>query len=213
MSEDLSIFHEIDEALKIEKVERFFLKHGKTILFICFAIIILTIVNVLRKEHDKKIASEQSGLILQANRLAKEAKYQEAIDKISQAENGLESLNFIAKLRHAEILILAEKPDEAGKIYSQIASEDKFGKYRGFSDLASINDYILASNHKTDKTLKPLGKDAAFGFLADELTAIELIKQGKKQEARELLDNIRKDGLAPKSQAMRAGELFDSIKK
>jgi len=125
----------------------------------------------------------------------------------------LESLNFIAKIRHAEILVLAGKSEEAGKIYSQIASEDKAGKYRGFSDLAGINDYILATNHKAEKTLKPLGKDAAFGLLADELTAIELIKQGKKQEARELLDNIRKDGLAPKSQAMRAGELFDSIKK
>jgi len=71
MSEDLSIFREIDEALKVDKLEKFFARHGKTILFVCLGIIIITIINVVNKEYDKKVAARQTAIILQANHLVR----------------------------------------------------------------------------------------------------------------------------------------------
>ena len=209
MTEDLSIFQEIDESLKAEKLEKFLSTHGNLLIIICVGIVLAVAFSGWWKNHVKEENASQTSILVQASELADAKKYDEAIAKLQEVEKSSSNIAGIAKLRHAEILIVENKFEQALGLYKEIfsGSGDK-----ALRDLAAINAEIIANNHNLPHPPQNSYETRPFNNFASELYAINLLNQSKNKDAKAALEAVSSKEDLPNSQKQRTTELLDYIK-
>jgi len=209
MSEDLSIFQEIDESLKAEKLEKFLTTHGNLLIIICVGIVFAVAFSGWWKNHVKEENANQTSILIQASELADAKKYDEAIAKLQEVEKSSSSLADIAKLRHAEILIGDNKFEQALGLYKEISSSNADKALR---DLAAINAEILANNHNLPLPPQNSSETRPFNNFASEIGAVNLLNQSKNKDAKASLEALSGKKDLPNSEKQRTTELLDYMK-
>jgi len=212
MTEDLSLFQEIDESLRVENFERFLRRYGKLIIAACVGIIVITALSVLWKDHTRTNNAKSTSVILQGIELSEARKYTEAEKKFEEVEHsGARNIATVAKFKHAEILLAAKQFDKASVLYKEIAGDA--GADKAIRNFAALNSGLIANNIMPGETQRAVsGSDQPFSSLEQELYALRLQKDGKPQEAREVLDRIMNNPELLTSERQRAMNLRDSIR-
>ena len=206
MNEDLSIFEEIDESLKVEKLEKILANYGNFIIIVCIAIVLFVAFAGWWKNHVKEENAIKTSLLIQANELVEAKKYDEAIIKLQEVEKSSSDLAVIAKLRHAEILVIDKKAEQAIGLYKEISSGNGEKSLR---DWAAINAEIISNNHNLPISLP---KNATFAAFDSELNAINLINQNKNEDAKKVLESLSSKDTLPLPEKQRIAELLDYTK-
>lgn len=211
MTEDASIFNEIDESLRAEKLEGFLKNYGKFLVAGCLGIVLATAGSVAWKSHVKEYNIKKTAIILQARELADSGNYTEAISKLEEAEQGGHGISVVAKLFHADVLARSGKFDESVKLYNEIANKKNTDE--AIKNISAIYGEALESSHNLpDAGHKlPTGANKPFSVLAGELTALQLQKEGKHKEAVEMLKEISGNPAILMSERSLARDLLDFV--
>ncbi len=212
MSDDTSIFHEIDEALRVERLQQFWQRSGKLVIAGCIGVIALTAASVLWKEHLVKVHMQQTGFLLQARDLAESGNDKDVAALFGQAGDGAHGLAVLAKLWQANAWIKANQKDKALALYTEIAAESRNKDDIALHDFAVLQASILSGNQHTafdaghaSETGRP------FTNLIAETEAARLMKEGKNKEAVLLLKPIADNANLPVAERGYAMELLDAV--
>jgi hypothetical protein len=197
MAEDISIFAEIDESLRVEKLQQFWTKFGNLVILGCVAIVVFTIAWVLWKNHMHDVNSRETHLLIQAKNLKDAGKLNEAVTLFIGSKGAL------AKLQQAQLYYDLGESDKAAALYAEIA-KDKHND-NTLKDFATLQTALLG---RDESTAAHANKDPVFAGMIDEARAARLIKLGKNKEAEKLLTPVASDEKAPMSTHMRAMELM-----
>lgn len=202
---------EVDEALRQDQMEGFFKRYG----FHVVAAVVLGLAGLggfLWWEHSQKeAAGERSEQYLVALDQLNAGNVQGAYDKLApvvEAEGTASAA--AAQLLRAGLSIELKKPEEAAKLYTQVADDSDVPQ--PFRDLAAVR--LVALRFDTMKPqdvidrLKPLAVpgNAWFG-VAGELVGMAYLEQGKNDLAGPLFASIARDKEVPDTLRGRARQL------
>jgi hypothetical protein len=164
---------------------------------------------VFWKSHVRENNMKATDTLIRADDLAQAGKYAEAEQKFKEVEQSTYGIAAIAKLEHAKLLLAEGKPADAQALYREIANYAGSGADEALRDFAALDAAVLAGKHNPPDNS---GLNRPFDSLSQELYALELGKEGKVKEARDILDNIAGNPSLPASEQKRAGELREGMK-
>jgi len=202
---------EVDDALRQDQMQSFFQRYGLIVL----AAIVLGLAGLggfLWWQHSQKVAAgERSEEFLVALDQLNAGNVQGAYDKLAPVVEAEGTASAVAaQLLRGGLSIELKKPDEAAKLYTQVAEDS--GAPQPFRDLAAVR--LVALKFDTMKPqdvidrLKPLAVpgNAWFG-VAGELVGMAYLEQGKKDLAGPLFASIARDKDVPDTLRGRARQL------
>jgi hypothetical protein len=206
---------EVDENLRRDRIRDFFRQNGTwvvagVILFLaaCGAIIWYQ----QHREQRSQAEVEQLAQIYKDIGLGNTSKVPQQLDAL--ADSGSKGVRATALFTRAAFAIQQNDPKLAISIYKKIADDGSLpGAYR---DAALIRQTALEFDQlQPDQViarLAPLAKPGNPWFgSAGEMTALALVKQGKKQQAGQLFATIAKDKSVPDSIRNRSIQISGSL--
>lgn len=206
---------EVDENLRRDRIRDFFRENGTwvvagVILFLaaCGAIIWYQ----QHREQRSQAEVEQLAQIYKDIGLGNTSKVPQQLDAL--ADSGSKGVRATALFTRAAFAIQQNDPKLAISIYKKIADDGSLpGAYR---DAALIRQTALEFDQlQPDQViarLAPLAKPGNPWFgSAGEMTALALVKQGKKQQAGQLFATIAKDKSVPDSIRNRSIQISGSL--
>jgi hypothetical protein len=209
MADDLSLLQEIDESLRVEKLQQFWKRFGNLVVAGCIGIVLFTIASVLWKNHLHTMHMQQTSALLQADALMQSGKYDKVATILGDAAHGTGDIAGFARLRIAEALLKNGKLDKAQKVYAAMADGER-GTDAALSDFAALQNIILADNrHTAVAATQAANEGRPFAGMVQEIKAAQLLNSGKPKEADILLQAIAGDETEPVSERARAMELLD----
>lgn len=191
------LLKEFEQDIRRERLDQLWQRFGRMMVGLSVVVVVVTVVYVVWHDYATNRAMEQtSGLVTGGERLNAQ-KYKEATVEFDKViATGDASHASLAMLRKAQ----AQKADgdegAAIKTYEELAKRD--GMY---ADLAKIN-------LEQDKAPP---RDSAFYFTRSEQYAWGLLKAGKKEEAVKIMQSLRDDNEAPRSQRNRLTQLLSHL--
>lgn len=186
MSEEISILHEIDDALRADKAMRFWQRYGKLVLSACAGIVTLTAVSVLWKNHLAEQQMKQTDVLLKAEALAADGNYAEALKTLDSLP--VSEVKPFVVLQKAQLHLKAGEPDKAKPLLTQLAADTT-------ADVA-IRDSAVLRLKAIDPAADTQGaeKDGRpFAVMVREMQAADLLQQGKTKEAADVLGSVKDD--------------------
>jgi hypothetical protein len=194
------IFNEVDEAVRRDRLEKIWQRHGKFI--IAGAILIVAAVGGWRGYDylERKNAQEAGAQFEEAMTLAEAGKHQEAVDAFAKVAKGnAGGYRTLARLREASEL--GSRDAKAGAAAFDVLAADS-GIGQRFQDLAGIRAaYLLADTAPFDdmrRRLEPLAAPGrTFRHSARELLALSAWRSNNMTDARRWADQIVGDGETP----------------
>jgi hypothetical protein len=194
------IFNEVDEAVRRDRLEKIWQRHGKFI--IAGAILIVAAVGGWRGYDylERKNAQEAGAQFEDAMTLAEAGKHQEAADAFAKVAKGSAGgYRTLARLREASEL--GSRDAKAGAAaFDALAADSGIGQR--FQDLASLRaGFLLADTATFDdmrRRLEPLAAPGrTFRHSARELLALSAWRSNNMTDARRWADQIVGDGETP----------------
>lgn len=177
MSDDVSLFQEIDDALRADKAQRFWQKYGKFVLAGAAGIVVLTAISAIWKNHLHEEALKQTRIQLQAETAAADGRYADALSQLSAQGKWSDEREGYVKLQSVDMYIKSGQRDKAIATLKEIAASKADDAIR---DLASLRLQILTGSSEGSQA-SAAGRP--FASLALQFKAAELIKQNKMKEA------------------------------
>jgi len=211
MAEDIGIFQEIDDALRVDNMEKLLRRYGKLIIVVCVGIVLATAGSVLWKSHQREGNMQKTAVLLQVQELKNTGKYPEAIKALEEAMRQNKDIPVVKKFQYAGLLVQSGQPAKAEAVYNEIAGDSNNDS--GLRDFAAMNAAIIAANNGTLARQKlDTGSGQPFYAIATELTALRLEKEGKNKEAYDMLENLAADMSLSTAEHQRAVELLAGAK-
>ncbi len=208
------IFHEVDEEVRRERLNKLWQRYGHYIIAAC--VLVIVAVGAWRGYEwwETKQAVKAGAAFEQAVILAEAGKHQEAELAFAKlATDGTAGYRLLARLREAAELGRTDRK-AAIKAYDEIAADRSVGGV--IQDLATLRAGFLlvdsSSYGDMRARLEPLtGPDRAFRHSARELLALSAWKAGDMAAARKWTDMIITDPQTPSSARSRAELLSELI--
>lgn len=209
--QDDTFVREVDDALRQDQMEGFFKRYGFHVL-VAVALGLAGLGGFLWWEHSQKAsAGERSEAYIVALDQLDAGNIQGAYDKLAPVveADGTASAA-AAQLLRAGLSVELKKPQEAVKLYTQVA--DDSGVPQAFRDLATVRLVALRYDEMKPQDvidrLKGLAVpgNAWFG-VAGELVGMAYLEQGKKDLAGPLFASIARDQDVPETLRGRARQL------
>ncbi len=207
MSEQDSLFREVDEDLRREQIAALWKKYGTYVLAGAVAIVLIVGGYSGYNWWSERQAAENGNAHFAAIELVSEDKQAEALDAFSRqaAETG-GGYQTLAKLEIAAIQAQEGRKDEAVAVYDEIAanSSDKF-----LSDYAKLQGAALsldtASKTEMEQRLAGLNSDTnPWRYSAQELLALTAYRSGNTAESEKIYGELLGDPSAPADLRRRA---------
>lgn len=208
------IFHEVDEEVRREQLNKLWQRYG--IYFLALCVLIVAGVGAWRgyEYWQTKKAGEAGTAYEEAAKLAEAGKHQEAEVAFAKlATDGTAGYKVLARLRSAADLSSTDSK-AAVAAYDAIAADSSAGQT--IRDLAVIRAGYLqvdtAPYSELQSRLEPLtGKDRAFRHSAREILALSAWKSGDMAAARNWTDLMMTDPQTPPQTRSRAQALSELI--
>jgi len=205
------IFHEVDEAVRREKLEKLWKRYGNYV--IAAAVLFVVALGGWRGYQwwEAQKAAKASAAFDAATELADQGKPAEAEAAFARlAADGTAGYRVLARLREAAVL--AERdPKAAVAAYDAIANDAPVG--RTLQELAGVRAALLlvdsAPYSEMTRRLEPLAQPGEpFRHTAREILALAAFKAGDKAAARKWYDMIASDAETPQSVRTRVDVLM-----
>jgi hypothetical protein len=210
MAEDISIFQEIDESLRVEKLQQFWQRFGNWVIGGCVGIVLLTIASVLWKSHIHDMNMKSTSLLIRAMQLQQAGKADDATVQLEDATKGKGGVATLAKLNLAQQSLKAGELDKALALYNEVVADRHSDE--ALRDLAALQATTIADNlHSVLPATHADKNGRPFSVILREIEAAKLLKDGKTSEAQALLKPIAEDNTATFSERARAMEMLDTI--
>ena len=206
---------EVDENLRRDQLRDFFKAYGS---WVAAAVILFLLASggfIWWKQHQVERAQGQVEQIAQVYKdvgSGHTSQSQQQLDEL--AKSGSKSVRASALFARAALALQQSDAKLATATYKSIAEDS--GMPRPYRDAALIRQTALEFDQLQPQAiiarLEPLAKPGEPWFgTAGEMTALALVKQGKRQEAGQLFAAIAKDGGVPQTIRARAVQVAGSL--
>lgn len=205
---------EVDDALRKDQAEQFFVKYGKPLLA---AVIIglSALGGFLYWQHTQKAAAEAGAeqLVLALDDLEAN-KAADAKAKLEQVAAGTGGTAILAQLTQAGELLGQGKANEAAKLYATVAQNTQAPQ--PLRDLATVREIAATFDTLPAKTvierLSPLAQPGNPWFgVAGEMVGVAYLKDGNEKQAGPLFVKIANDKTQPDALRSRVRQLAGQI--
>jgi hypothetical protein len=216
MSDDNTIFREVDEDLRREQMAAMWDKYGVYLLIAAGLIVFIVGGYNINLWWQEKRAAESGEAYFRAGELLADKKNDEALkafdDLASAAGGGYETL---AGLRVAAIRAEQGRTGEAVKLYDDIAKGGADATLRDFARLAAATLRVDEADYaEMQQRLEGLNKDTnAWRYSARELLALAAFRSGNAGESEKLFSQILGDPAAPAEMRKRAEAMLALLVK
>ena len=203
---DNSLLREIKDEARKDKITNFIAHHKKTIVKIAIALFLLLsayfIYDYLQRQKEEEFSKIYQQAIIKEER----GEYGESIILLksiydsSSAPSGVKAL---ASLRYAAASISQNDINKAIEIYEEIAFKNKYDDYLQnlsgllLAKLIIVNLGVDPDQEKAEQAIlrikQIVNNNKILNLQAKEQLAIVYLKLNKKDEARDILENIRSD--------------------
>ena len=202
MSEE--ILSEIEEDLQKERIKKYWNTDGiYIIVVVLFIILAVGGWQFYRIWHEKKLLNE-SNLFFQVLN-------EKNFSQLNEKSNLSFGYDLLLKFQKANTLIEQGDKDSAQEIWEQIAFNNSVNDiYRKTAIILSVMSFGDKSS-LFDDFEEMVSLDDSLGVLSSEIKAIILIQNGKKNEARELLNEIVNSNKINVRSSERINTILDSL--
>lgn len=183
MNEEISLLHEIDDALRADKAYRFWQKYGTLLLVGCACVVALTAASSFWKNHLREEYIQQTHILLQADIAARDGRFSDALQALGSHKEWSEQHQALVGLKSAMLQNGLNKPDQRTTALKDIVNSSQTVD-SAVRDSAALRLYTDAG--KVD-IASASADGRAFAPLARQIQAAALIKSGKNKEAAALL--------------------------
>jgi hypothetical protein len=207
MSEQDSLFREVDEDLRREQMAALWNKYGRYVIATAVAIVIIVGGYSVYNWWSETRAAQNGEAHFSAIELVSDEKHAEAVEAFtrlaSEASGGYRTL---AKLETAAIHARDGRKDEAVAIYDEVANA---GADRFLSDFASLQSAALQidtlAEAEIEQKLSRLISDTnPWRYSAQELLALAAYRSGNTAESERIYGQLLGDPSAPAELRRRA---------
>jgi hypothetical protein len=206
---------EVDENLRRDQLRDFFKRYGNWLIAGVILFLALSGGFIWWKQHQVERSAAQVEQLAQAFKdigAGNTAQVPQQLDALSNS--GSMGVGVTAKFARAALAIQQGDTKSATATYRSIAQDSRVPD--ALRDAASIRQTALEFDQLNPADviarLAPLAKPGEPWFgSAGEMTALAMIKQGRKQEAGQMLVAISKDKSVPDALRGRAGQLAASL--
>lgn len=211
-----TFLREVDENLRRDRLRDFAKKNGPWLIAAVVLFLVASGGAIWWQQHSLQRSEQQVEQLTDTYRAIAAGKSPAStagdLDKLSKS--GSKAVRASALFTRADSAIEQNDLKLATAKFREIAQDD--GLPKAYRDLALIRQTALEFDQIPPQDvvtrLQPLAKDGEPWFAtAAEMTAMALIKQGKKTEAGQLFAAIAKDKDAPDSARQRAIQLASSL--
>jgi hypothetical protein len=208
------IFHEIDEELRRENLQKLWTKYRLHILVLIILVLVLTAGFAGWRQFQQRQRDAESARYAAALELAEKGNYLQAADAFGAiARSGGNGQALLARFEEAALRSTKDKP--AGiAAYKAIAGDKSVDSiYRDLATLLAATYEIDAGDGKAviDELAPMTGDGNPWHFAALELTAIARLQSGDKAAARDIYKRLADDLKAPEDQRVRAAETVAAL--
>jgi hypothetical protein len=210
-----TFLREVDENLRRDQLRDFFKTYGNWLIAVVLLFLVASGGFIWWKQHQVQRSEtqvEQLAQIYQDIGTGNAAKAPQELDTLSSS--GSKGVRASAQFAQAALALQQNDVKRATAIYEAIAADS--GLPQPYRDAASIRQTELEFDQLPPQAvvarLQPLAKPGEPWFgTAGELSALALIKQGKKQEAGQLFAAIANDRNVPQTIRARAIQVAGSL--
>ncbi len=203
-----SIFREVDDDIKREKLENFWKEYGNTIIAIVVILILGTALNSFVRHYKYNQYVTQTDQVLsyfeQVDTLNKQDQMAKLQELTAKTKGGAGD---VLKLQLAALHYQMDDLDAALAIYKDLADDAVHDIYEEMAELQVIR--IRMDQGESSPTLIEelddlIEEDSAFRFSARELLGLLHKKSGNIAEANRIFQNLSMNGAAPETLRQRA---------
>jgi hypothetical protein len=208
------IFREVDEEVRKEQFEKLWKRYGVYVIALAVAIVVAVAGYEGWKAWQTEQRREAAEQYAAAWQLAVDGKTDDAVVAMAElADPASEGYGLLAAFEEARLLAAQGKTDEAVARWQAIAGGDAPAALTHVAVLLAVQ-HRLDGGDPTELTtaLQPLvASDAPYRPLALEMLALVALKQGDIAAAREHLQQVADDLVAPAGARTRATQLLATI--
>ena len=211
---DESLFREVDEEVRRQKLQDLWNRWGNVFIAVSVAVILLVAGYKGWQYWEQRQAEQAARDYFAAATFARQGKPEEASRKFAElAAGGHEGYAALARMNLAAELAASGKVDEAVKIYDQIAASAKVD--RNLKNAARIRAaFLLVDRASRDDMAKRVSDlnlpNSVWRNEAREILALSAYKAGDFAEADRLMNEILSDQDSPPNLRQRA-QLMTSL--
>jgi len=206
---------EVDENLRRDQLQDFFKKNGTWLIVAVVLFLAASGGFIWWKQHEVQRSGAEVEKLAEIYKNIGAGNVAQAPQQLDELSNsGSKAVRASALFARAALALQQSDPKLATSTYKSIA--DDGGMPQAYRDAALIRETALEFDQIQPQDviarLQPLAKpgEPLFGS-AGEMTALALIKQGKKQEAGELFATIAKDSGVPETIRTRAVQVAGTL--
>jgi len=210
-----TFLREVDENLRRDRVRDFAKKHGTSLIAAVVLFLAASGGAIWWQYHQKQHSEQQVEQLTETFRVIGTGNMGDAPKQLDAMSNsGSKAIRASAMFTRAAVAIQQNDTKLAIAKYREIVADD--GLPQPYRDIALIRQTALEFDQipaqEVIARLQPFVKPGGPWFAtAGEMTALALIKQGKKDEAGRLFAAIVKDNEAPNSARERALQIAGSL--
>ncbi len=211
------IFDEVEEELRRDRAKVLWDKYGKIVIAVAVLIVLATSGNVYWRKYTESQRLENAQQFLAAQGLAEAGRQDEAINAfLALAADAGEGYALIARFRAAALKAQAGDVQGALADYAALAADsDLEPLYREFAVLmVVINEGEAGDPAALLEELEPLtAAGKPWRHTARELAAVQHLRLGDTEKARETLTELADDLDAPRGARARATEVLRALEQ
>jgi hypothetical protein len=216
MSDDNTIFREVDEDLRREQLAKLWNRYGHFVLIGAVLIVVVAGGYNVNQWWQQKQASENGEAYFTASELFADKKNADAIAAFNKlAQDGTSGYEQLAELRVAAIHAEEGRKADAVKIYDELSERGGDAVLRDFARLAAATIRVDEADYaEMQKRLDGLNKDTnPWRYSARELLALAAFRSGNTGESEKLYSAILGDPSAPAELRKRAEAMLALLVK
>ena len=210
-----SFKREVDENLRRDQLRDFFKKNGSWLIAGVLLFLVASGGFIWWRQHQVQVHGEETEKLAEIYKdigSGNTAQAPKQLDTLSSS--GSKAVSASAKFARAALALQQNDPKQATNIYKSIA--DDSGMPDPYRHAALIRQTALEFDSlRPDEVIARLASLAKPGEpwfgTAGEMTALALVKQGKRQEAGQLYAAIAKDNGVPETIRARAVQVAGSL--
>lgn len=195
MAEEDFLLQEVSDELKAERLRRWWQRFGSVVAVCCIGLVVATIGYQYHINSVNTANESTTSLLLGSDELLQRKQYDSAAEKLLALPEGTKDVALLARLKAADALEKSGKHKEAQREYRIIASVKHQPAFANYAQLRLGQADQIAP-------------EAPYAALANELQAVELYHQGKKEAAQKLLASLANSPETPAATRNRVNELI-----
>jgi hypothetical protein len=202
---------EVDEAVRQDQWLKLFQRYGNYLIGAALAVVIGSAAGVGWRAWQQNQRLEEARRYAEAQEMLREAKPEEAASAFAAlAEDSRSGYRVLARLRAAEAQAEAGDRAAATAALDRLAGDhDAAPVYRSLGELLARQQQLAQAETPALSELEPLtGSNDPWRYSALELRALAQMQSGDTAAARQTLDDLLAEPLAPPDLARRAAELL-----